>query len=206
MTKLWNIGKFILQFKDIKKPKKLEKIDNLFIEYIDYLECYCDEYYSKYDFHNPAVKLRAFLWEIFASHYLELIKSRAYNKDNKFSKEEQESAFYTLRYLFKKLLVLLYPIIPAITSELYKACDKNIFEENIRNFSDFKSFDNIFLIQQLMNLNSNIWKAKKEKGLSLNAPVKIIYIHENLLGFEKDLKICHNASQIKKGEFKVEFV
>lgn len=203
LTKLWNIGKFVLQFPEAKKPAKLQELDKLFIDYIDYLEDYCDKYYSEYDFHNPALKLRDFLWEIFASHYLEIIKSRAYNKDNKFSKQEQDSALYSLKYLFEKMLVLFYPIIPAITSVLYASCGKNIFKEKLKD-SKNKKFD-FKTIQEFMDFNSNIWKAKKEKGLSLNAEIKSISIPDDFKKFEKDLMIAHNSKEIKKGKFNVEF-
>jgi hypothetical protein len=32
----------------------------------------------------PHLELRKFLWDTFASHYIELIKARAYNQENKF--------------------------------------------------------------------------------------------------------------------------
>lgn len=198
LTKLWNVGKFILQFPLVKKPEKLETTDKLFLEYMDYLENYCDENYNKYDFHNPAVKLRTFLWEIFASHYLEMIKARAYNKEGKFSRQEQESAYYTLRYLFEKMLVLFYPIIPIITYSLYNACGKNIFKETLGDSKKLKYDDKI--INELMGTNGKIWKAKKEKGLALNSAIKSITISKMLKNFEKDLKICHNASEVKYGE------
>lgn len=202
LTKLWNVGKFILQFPNAKKPLKLELTDKFFIEYAEYLEDNCDLCYSKYDFHNPAVKLRAFLWEILASHYLEMVKARAYNRDNKFSKNEQDSAHYTLRYLLEKMLILFYPIIPAITFTLYNACGKNIFNEELKD-SKNKKFDDKTLLE-LMDVNSRIWKAKKEKGLALNAEVKSISIPKSLKDFEKDLKICHNASVVKYGEAEIE--
>jgi len=204
LTKLWNIARFILQFKKVKKPTKLVKLDKLFIDYIDSLVEFCDKSYERYDFHNPALKLRNFLWDSFASHYIELVKSRAYNSDKKFTKQEKESAIFTLYYILEKLLILLYPIIPAITSELFRIFGKNIFKEKFPEVRK-KKF-NKKIIEKLEELNSKTWKAKKEKGLALNAEVKSISIPKELKDFKKDIKACHNAREIKEGKFKVEFV
>ncbi|MEM0465857.1 MAG: valine--tRNA ligase [Candidatus Pacearchaeota archaeon] len=206
LTKLWNVGKFVLQFKTVKKPKKLNPLDVLFIQYADYLENFCDKHYEKYDFHNPAVKLRNFLWEIFASHYIEIVKARAYNHDNKFTKEEQNSSHYTLRYLLEKTLVLFYPIIPMITYSLFKACGKCIFDEKIKS-SKKEIFDEnlLSILNILMETNSHIWRSKKEKGLALNSSIKSVTIPIVLKDFEKDLKICHNVYIINYGsDFKIE--
>jgi len=203
LTKLWNIARFIFQFKKVKKAAGIEKIDRLFLDYVDYLAGFCDENYEKYNFHESCVKLRSFLWEDFASHYLELVKSRAYNKNNIFSKKEQESAIFALNYILEKLLILAYPIIPMITSVIFEETGKDILKEKFPKGRE--KFDNK-IIGELIELNSNVWKVKKEKGLSLNSEVKSISIPKALMIFWKDLKACHNAKEIKEGKFEVEFI
>ena len=84
--------------------------------YIDDLIKRTDESYNKYDFHKPSLELRAFIWEIFASHYVEIVKARAYNEEGKFSKEECASAKYTLHFLLERFLFLIYPVVPQVTS------------------------------------------------------------------------------------------
>jgi len=49
----------------------------------------CREQYPNYDFHNPVVDIRHFIWEEFASHYLELVKNRAYNQNKEFTKSSR---------------------------------------------------------------------------------------------------------------------
>ena len=58
--------------------------DELFVDYIEELTEFCDENYKHYHFYGPAIRLRRFVWDKFASHYIELVKARAYNKDGKF--------------------------------------------------------------------------------------------------------------------------
>lgn len=201
LTKLWNVAKFILQFEQVKKPSKLGEIDKFFIDYIDFLTNSCDESYNKYDFHEPALKLRNFLWEDFASHYIELVKNRVYNQHKEFSNQEQESAIHTLHYLLERLLILLYPILPAVTSTIYEVIGKDMLKEK---FPKTKKKDfNVKILAELVELNSKIWKAKKERGLSLNAEIKSVCIPKPLMGFVKDIKACHNAKEIKEGKFSI---
>jgi valyl-tRNA synthetase len=76
LNKLLNVSKFVDLF---EKPTKMPKLTKrkLFLDYLENLTEFCDENYEKYDFNKPAQKLRYFLWEIFASHYIELVKARA---------------------------------------------------------------------------------------------------------------------------------
>jgi len=187
LNKLWNISKFVFQFKESKKPGKLFATDKLFIEYIDYLADFCERHYKEYNFHLPALKLRNFLWEIFASHYIELVKSRAYNKSNKFSKAEQRSAVYSLRYILKKLLVLLYPIVPMITSEIYKEFG-DIFKEK---FPTTKKTLEPKFVDGILRFNSKVWKKKKKQSKGLRDEIEI-NIPKELKNYKKDLIVMHN--------------
>ncbi len=189
ITKLLNVSKFIMQF-DKPNKVKLTELDKLFIDYIEELTEFADKSYEKYDFNHPAVKLRYFLWEIFASHYIELAKARAYNTENIFTKQESDSAKYSLHFLLERLLILLYPIIPQVTSLI--AREKKIdllkaeWPKTGKGKSDLKLVDNI------MEFNSNVWKRKKEQGKGLRDAISGIKIPKELKDFEKDLRSCHN--------------
>jgi len=188
INKLLNVSKFIMQF---EKPKsvKLTKLDKLFIDYIEDLTEQTDKKYHQYDFYNPATKLRYFLWEIFASHYMELVKNRTYNQDKTFTKEQSNSAKYTLHFLLERLLTLLYPIIPQLTTTIADAKNINLLtaefpKAKIGN-SDLK------LISKIMDFNSQVWKKKKQAGISLRDEIKAIKIPEALKDFKEDLIACH---------------
>ena len=89
INKLLNVAKFIIQFKKPSKVK-LTKTDSLFINYMESETESIDKDYEKYNFHAPAEKLRHFLWEVLASHYVEMIKNRVYNEKSNFSKKKKE--------------------------------------------------------------------------------------------------------------------
>nr|QBM01370.1 isoleucine--tRNA ligase [uncultured archaeon] len=197
INKLLNVTKFIMQFEKPKKPK-LKETDRLFIDYAENLTKETDEQYGNYDFHHPTVALRRFLWDIFASHYLELVKNRAYNQDNKFAKEESESAKFALHYLLERILILLYPIIPQVTSLIANEKGIDLHQEEFPKAEKGKSELN--LVDKIMQFDGVMWKAKKDKGLSLRAEVKHAVLPSELKPMADDIKSAHNISSLEFGD------
>jgi len=191
LNKLLNVSRFVMMFEKPKNKPKLTPLDALFVRYMEGLTNKCDKSYEIYDFNHPAQNLRNFLWEIFASNYIELVKSRAYNEGQKFTKEESSSARYTLHFLLDRLLILLYPIIPQTTSLIAKekGIELHSAEWPARKKTEFE--EDLKSIRGIIEFNGRVWKAKKEKGISLKKSIDGIDIPEDLKPFEKDLKACH---------------
>lgn len=189
LNKLLNITKFVLQFEKPKKQPKLQPLDQLHIDLLEDITSLAAQNYEEYEYHIPLLKLRNFLWEAFASHYIELVKTRAYNRENEFSPEESESGKYTLYWLLERMVTLLYPVIPQVTSTIGNSIgvdlDAAAFPEAKKGKSELK------LIDELAAFNTLVWKTKKEKAISLNSPLSGTEIPETLKAFEKDLKACH---------------
>ncbi|MCK4650229.1 valine--tRNA ligase [Candidatus Pacearchaeota archaeon] len=190
LNKLLNVSKFVIMFDKPKKKPKTTKLDQLFIDYIENMTQNTDEAYKIYDFNHPAQNLRKFLWDTFASNYIELVKNRVYNENKKFTNEESDSAKYTLHFLLERLLTLLYPIIPQITTLVAKEKGLNLLTTEWPKIKPGNS--NLKLLDSLIDFNGQIWKTKKEKGISLRNSVEGIKIPKELTSFEKDLKACHN--------------
>lgn len=189
LNKLLNVSKFVKMFDKPSNPK-LTDLDKLFVDYIENLTLECERDYEIYNFNHPAQKLRRFLWEIFASHYVEIVKSRAYNQNKSFSKQESDSARYTLHFLLNRFLTLLYPIVPQITSLIMNDNGINLIESEWPKAKKSKS--NLKIVEEIMSFNSEVWKLKKEKGISLRDEIKGIKIPIKLKSFEVDLKAAHN--------------
>jgi len=204
ITKLLNISKFIFLFNEVKKPKKLQNLDFLIINEINEIVKSTRESYEIYDFHNPAIKLKNFLWEIFASHYMELVKARAYNQDKKFTKEEQDSGIFTLYYCLDKILKILAPINPFITYEIYKDWkNKDIHLEKFPNIEKVKKVN--IVSEEIIELNSKIWNYKKSNNKSLNSEILKATIPEKFKIIEKDIINSHKIKEIEfGGELKIE--
>jgi len=190
INKILNVSRFIMQFKKTTKPKKITNLDQLFIDYIENLTEQTDKSFNVYNFYHPAQELRKFIWEIFASHYLELVKNRAYNQENKFSKEESDSAKYTLYHLLERFLTLIYPITPQITTIIGNELKLDLLNSEFPKSKLGKS--KLEQINKIMDFNSLVWKAKKDKSISLREHIDGIEIPKDLSHFKQDLSACHN--------------
>ena len=89
----------------------------------------CKRGYDEYNFFVPAIAIREFTWNLFAAHYIEMVKARAYGIG--FSDEERDGAIFTLHKTLSTILKLLAPITPFITEHLWKVLysEKSIHKE-----------------------------------------------------------------------------
>jgi len=189
LTKLWNLGRFISSFPTVNEEKvtptekwilgELNKTKNNVILAI-----------SSYDLNKAALELRNFLWNIFADHYIELVKPRAYGVKN-IDQDEQKAAWYGLHQTFRNSLILLSPFIPFITDYLWRSIYSNnsIHLENIPTISYEPMAESI--TDHLLHFNSMIWNKKKSLGLSLKEKIRV-EIPQELQIFSKDLILMHN--------------
>jgi valyl-tRNA synthetase len=201
ITKLWNVARFISMFPDEKDvdPAPLSESDKWILEEINKLIESSRESYEKYDFHGPATRIKHFIWETFASHYVELVKNRAYNKDEHFSTEEQRAAHFTLHLVLEKILLLLAPVVPFVTFRIYK--DIKGEDIHLKEFPEpTVRFRQAFSSDELEELNSLVWKSKKESGLSLRDEVKELKMPDKFKGIEKDIMYMHNVSKVTFGD------
>ncbi|MEM3369585.1 MAG: valine--tRNA ligase [Candidatus Micrarchaeia archaeon] len=202
LNKLWNIAKYVSMFPQVERPKNISPLDQAILnEFYSIIED-AKIRFNNYDFHNPAIRIRNFIWETFASHYIELSKNRAYNSEGKFTEEEQSSAIWTLHEIMSNLLKLLAPIIPFATWKIYgEIYEKEIHTESFPIPGEVKEVG--FSFSELEEMNSRIWKTKKDNGLSLKDPIKILEIPEKFRIIENDIINAHKVSELRYGEFNI---
>ncbi|MEX0920706.1 MAG: valine--tRNA ligase [Candidatus Pacearchaeota archaeon] len=192
LNKLLNISKFVMLFEKPKNKPKLMETDKVFINWLEHQAEFAGERYENYDFHKSTLNLRYFIWDVFASHYIELVKSRAYNKDKKFTKEESDSAKYSLHYMLEKLLRLLYPIIPQITETIAREKGIDLMNSGFPRSKVKGEWISKDIVGKISGFNREVWKKKNDKGISLRDEISGIKIPKELKFFERDLKATHN--------------
>jgi len=187
LTKVWNLARFISSFPQVKTPK-LRPADQWILSELSHLTKRCLEGYKEFNFFIPATELRDFLWGSFASHYLEMAKTRAYGIG--FTKTDQRAAWNTLHTCLRTMLLLLAPIAPHLTDSIWREVysGKSIHSEAFPR----SAWSEIYrkYTHQLVDFNSEVWKTKKERGLSLSSPVDR-RIPVGLRLFEDDLRAMH---------------
>lgn len=202
LTKLWNIARFISMFPQVTSDYTLTETDKWILSELNNVIRVSKEGYKNLNFHIPGVTVRNFVWNIFASHYIELVKSRAYNRNNVFNEKEQKGAWWTLHTVLKTVLLLLAPITPMITEKLYREIyspDTSIHHQLLPN--PIPDIPDTFkqLGPTILSVNTLIWKYKKENNLSLRAQLSEAWIPEQLKNMSMDLKAMHNIQNIKFG-------
>jgi valyl-tRNA synthetase len=187
LSKLWNVSRFISSY-DVVSSGKPTDSDKWILSELDKLILECRKGYSEYNFFVPAIAIREFTWNLFAAHYIEMVKARAYGEG--FTEDEKNAAIYTLHKVLSTVLLLLAPITPFITDymwqELYskETIHKQVLpkSEGIEDMTKFTA--------ELSDFNSKVWNEKKSKGLSLKDTISI-EIPESLKIFAKDLIPMH---------------
>lgn len=188
LSKLWNISRFISSFPIIKLANPSPS-DKWILSELQKLVMECKKGYDEFNFFIPATAIREFTWNLFAAHYVEMVKSRVYGTG--FSDEEKEAATYTLHKVLSTIFRLLAPITPFITDHLWRRLYSNttIHKERLieqETYEDYTKFT-----KEITEFNSSIWNKKKEMGLSLKDHIDY-EIPANLAQFAKDLLVMHN--------------
>ena len=187
LTKLWNVSRFISAFPLCGKVE-LTATDKWILGELSNLIEAVKRGYLEYRFYDVAISIRDFVWDLFAPHYVEMVKPRAYGRG--FSESEQKAAWFTLHTCLRVILKLLAPIIPFITDHLWlKIYDKTSIHKEFFPEAEWGTEFNK-LTKKITDFNSLVWNRKKEKGLSLRESIKI-KIPEELNPFAKDLVAMH---------------
>lgn len=200
LSKLWNIGRFLSSFEVVEeRPEKLEASDRWILAELVKLADECRKGYSEYNFFVPANAIRDFTWLLFAAHYMEMVKGRAYATDS--NDPGRKSALYTLHRCFSTILLLVAPITPFIAEELWTKIysTKSIhLQDMFRSREEKVDPEMEKYTKQITDFNSYIWNKKKEtisketgKSLSLKDPIGVP-VPTELAQFAEDLKAMHN--------------
>ena len=130
-NKVWNASRFIMmnmEGKEVSADAKayLEPVDKWIISKLNKLIKETTDNMENYELGIAVQKVYDFIWDEFCDWYIEMVKPRLYNSDNK---ESQAAALYTLKTVLIDALKLLHPYMPFITEEIF--CSLQSEEESI---------------------------------------------------------------------------
>lgn len=123
VNKLWNAARFTLMNlpETAPTPVALDSIDGLHHQWIlhrlETVKVEMDQALEDYRFNEAAQLGYKFLWNEFCDWYLELIKPDMQSEDD----VRKAAAQYVLWLVLRELLVLLHPIMPFVTAEIWQA-------------------------------------------------------------------------------------
>jgi valyl-tRNA synthetase len=188
LTKLWNISRFISSFPQVRKARLMASDKWILSELARLVEKSIDGY-REFNFFVPASEIRDFVWEAFASHYLEMVKARAYGQG--FSKEQQKAAWYTLHTVLKSVLILLGPITPFMTDQIWRHLYSKASIHSQRFPDSAWPKTHARYTEPMIAFNREVWKIKEEKNLALRDPIAM-QVPKALSAFRDDLIKMHS--------------
>jgi len=212
VTKIWNAAKFISQNLDNKKPKKLEETDRLFLARLNKTIEQATESFENYEYSRARQETIDFFWHVFCDNYLEIVKNRVYQG----TREEKESAFFTLYYSLLSVLKMTAPFTPFITEEIYQKYFKKYEKDKSIHLSSWaekmkikENKNDSEILENLISVLGDVRMAKSRAQKSMKAEIILTLEKEK---FDKlknllwDFKSVVNAREIKIGKFDVKFI
>jgi len=197
-TKLWNIARYISSFPE-PSSYVLRPIDRSTLALLNRLIVTVDTAYRDLDVYVPITEIYNFTWNYFASHYLELTKSRAYNTAGKYSEEEQRGVWYTLHYTLKTLLKLLAPIMPFVTDAIYRELyGRTVHREAFPEPEEEYLEESPELANRVVEVNHAIWRYKKSRGMKLSQPLDVkVYLPATIAPALEELVDLHGLVNVE---------
>ena len=203
VNKLWNIARFVSSFPKDFEAKLLPQ-DVAILGLLNEVIRKVRKGFENLDFYEPINELYHFVWDVFASHYIELVKNRAYNHDGEFSEDEQRSAWKALHTVLKTSLLLLAPMLPFVTDAIWRELygnGKSIHLERLPEPNPEWDTPLAKSFEIVMKVNSGIWTYKKSRNMRLWEPLNaILYLPKELEPFATDLKHLHKVADVRVGE------
>ncbi len=120
-NKIWNASRFIMMNMEGKEvyvpaPETLQPVDQWIISKLNGVVREVTDNMEHYELGIAVQKIYDFIWDEFCDWYIEMVKPRLYNTDDR---ESQNAALYTLKTVLIDALKLLHPYMPFITEEIF---------------------------------------------------------------------------------------
>ena len=187
-NKLWNAAKFVNMYVDDIAVENVENFlpaDKWILTKLSKLEKEVKDNLDKYELGVPLQKLYDFIWSDFCDWYIEIVKTRLYDKEtNPFS---YSVAVWTLNHVLVQVIKMLHPYMPFITEEIYQNLhtDKNSIMKDMYPCDNYNFEKETEIIELFLNMIRNIRNERLNSGINGSKKVNAQVYLKN----EKDKKL-----------------
>lgn len=179
-NKLWNASKFVLMnledYEDNTNELNLCYEDKWILSKLNTIIQEVTNNIDNFDLGVATQKIYDFIWNEFCDWYIEIVKTRLYDKENKTRKAAQ----YTLNKVLSDSLKLLHPVMPFVTEKIYKQLYNNDESIMISNWpkSDekFNFKDEEEQIEKLKSIIVGIRNARNKMNVHPSKKAKLIFV------------------------------
>ena len=221
-NKLWNASKFVLM--NLQDYDELKTIDDVNLQYEDKwilnkLNTLVKEVSANIETYELGIatqKIYDFIWNEYCDWYIEMVKTRLYDKECK----TRIAAQYTLNKVLIDSLKLLHPIMPFITDKIYTnlyGVDESIMISNWPKYNEKLNFnieakqvENIKkMIVEIRNIrnNMNVHPSKKSKLIIVTEKMKEAIVNTEStikkLGFAEEIIVKNEKNNIPENAISI---
>ncbi|MCS7165149.1 MAG: valine--tRNA ligase [Candidatus Calescibacterium sp.] len=184
INKLWNAIRYF-EIRKNQKPNKIldpriiRRINNWLIYELTDLSCKLENYANEYRFFDYCMSLYHFVWNVFCDWYIEFSKLFDYSEIEK-----------TVDIVIKSILLYLHPIIPFVTSYLYrKLYNQDITQEDVNRLNEFLKREFVYNKKDYEDIKNLINSIKEVRP----------FVNEILqLGFQNSVKVKVNFQEAQE--------
>ena len=171
-NKLWNATKFTLMNLDdydkdfVPSKDQLTLADKWILDRLAYTEDYVSNNLDKFELGEAADSIYNFAWNYFCDWYIEMVKPRLYNDEDK----TKAAALWTLKTVLINALKLLHPYMPFVTEEIYS---KLVPEEESLMMSDWPVYEkdwNFPIAENIVDHYKEIIRGIRNVRAEMNVP------------------------------------
>ena len=212
-NKVWNAAKFVLMnLEDYdNNNEKIELCieDKWILSKLNTLITEVKVNMDNYDLGVALDKIYTFIWNEFCDWYIEIAKTRLYNKEN----TTRKTAQYVLNKVLGDSLKLLHPFMPFVTEKIYKELynnDESIMISTYPEYSkDLEFKDEEQAVEELKEVITGIRNARAKMNVHPSKKSKLIFVtkkYANIikeseeflkkLGFGEEIEIRENKENI----------
>jgi len=217
LTKLWNAFRLASAHLKDFSPGSMPPLEVMDIWMLSRLNRTLEQatgYLEAYDFRTARLEIGELFWSAFCDNYLEIIKDRLYNPEER-GEQARRAAQYTVYRTGLALLKLYAPYIPHITEELYCSLYKS-FEKtqsiHLTCWPEREAMPEGAAFAEragnaAVQIISIIRRFKTERNLSIKAPIERLIIrghpdnHRLLSAALDDLKAVGNVQDLSIENF-----
>ena len=215
-NKVWNVSKFVLMHLEDENIDKNINIDELqyadkwILHQLNKLKAEVKQNLDKFELGVALQKIYDFIWNEFCDWYIEIVKTRLYDKDD----ISRKTALYTLDKVLADSLKLLHPFMPFITEEIYSKLrpeEETIMLAKWPNEENFIFKNEADIIERMKVLITEIRNIRNKMNVAPSKKTKLIFVTDKMadevkgcknfltkLGYANDIVIQSNEAGIDK--------
>jgi valyl-tRNA synthetase len=192
-NKLWNASRFALMNlegidPDRFDPEKMDITDRWILSRLAKTANETSKYLDEYKFSEPLAQLYKFFWNDFCDWYLEWIKPRMQDE------QQKPIAQNVLAFVLDQILRLLHPFVPFITEGIFQKLNEIVPVRELKGLAEAKEYKALVVAQWPEGLDTLINEDIEKQISDVQMPVRTYRDMKNKYNIPNSEKVSASAN------------